>query len=518
MLILERHVAVLLACGLSVAGCHYADEPSPLVASGPFGTLGRTPSAPRVAGDAGLDARVVVPVGHWGTAAPASLGEPLARRHVIIVIGDGMQLAHEIAASRYMTGQDDGLSFHAFPERTFQTTWDIDVYNAHALGRGVPIYSPLSFDPTVGYDPDVGGTAPYPLSPDSIEGIQYFLGPAGYSSSTATAMATGQKTQADNIAWAPGDLEGGELETSPQILRRVYGMSVGFVTTGYLPGATPAGWFAHNRIRWDFLGISHEMLAVSRPEVVLAGSGGPTGVSYVSPEDVEAMRASEDYVTVERAAGVDGSMAVMAAAVSARQQQKKLFGLFGAGDPSFAPPIPIDSPGQPAFFRSTTEDPSLEAASVAALEVLSQNPAGFFLMVEQADIDRANHANDFAWMIGCVHDLDDAVAAMVAFVDRPGDEVEWSNTTLIVTADHANSLLRLVRRLEMGDLPTQVGSVYPDGDVTYGSGNHTNELVTVYVRGLAADQVASYETVYPGLGIIDNTSIFHLTMDAAEAR
>ena len=173
------------------------------------------------------------------------------------------------------------------------------------------------------------------------------------------------------------------------------------------------------------------------------------------------------------------------------------------------------------FSRVTQEDPSLAAASIAALEVLAQNPAGFFLLVEQADIDRANHSNDFAWMIGCVHDLDDAVAAIVAFVDRPGDNVEWSNTTIVVTADHANSYMRLEQPLGIGDLPAQQnlgGWVYPDGDVTYGCGTHTNELVNVYVRGQAEDQIEAYENVYEGLGIIDNTSIFELTMDAALAR
>ncbi len=29
-------------------------------------------------------------------------------RHVIVVIGDGMQLAHEVATSRYLFGRDDG--------------------------------------------------------------------------------------------------------------------------------------------------------------------------------------------------------------------------------------------------------------------------------------------------------------------------------------------------------------------------------------------------------------------------
>ncbi|MGD8951724.1 MAG: hypothetical protein PVG62_13335, partial [Desulfobacterales bacterium] len=36
-------------------------------------------------------------------------------RHVILFIGDGMQMAHEVAAGRYLYGADDGLDFHRFP-------------------------------------------------------------------------------------------------------------------------------------------------------------------------------------------------------------------------------------------------------------------------------------------------------------------------------------------------------------------------------------------------------------------
>ena len=44
------------------------------------------------------------------------------RRHVIVMIGDGMQLAHEVATSRYLFGEDFGLSYHQLPESAFVTT------------------------------------------------------------------------------------------------------------------------------------------------------------------------------------------------------------------------------------------------------------------------------------------------------------------------------------------------------------------------------------------------------------
>ena len=56
---------------------------------------------------------------------------------------------------------------------------------------------------------------------------------------------------------------------------------------------------------------------------------------------------------------------------------------------------------------------------------------------------------------------------------------------MIVTSDHSNSYMRNETVLGAGDLPEQVGGAdggayaYPDGEVTYGTGNHTNELVTL---------------------------------------
>jgi alkaline phosphatase len=165
--------------------------------------------------------------------------------------------------------------------------------------------------------------------------------------------------------------------------------------------------------------------------------------------------------------------------------------------------------------RGSLESPSLDNASVAALEVLSRDPEGFFLLIEQGDIDWSNHHNDFGRMVGCVSDLDAAVRAVVAFVDRPADGIDWTNTTLFVTADHANSYMRFVRPLFEGDLPTQIDSTYPDGEVTYGTGTHTSELVNVYAKGFAAPKLYDYATPYPGLNIIDDTSIYRLILDAA---
>lgn len=448
-----------------------------------------------------------------------ALGAEAAPRHVILVIGDGMQLAHEVAASRYLYGRDDGLSFHSLPTRLFKTTWDVDVYNARAAQVGVAPYTPNTFDPMVGYDINRGGEAPYPLLPDTPERRAYFLNPLIYpdSASTATAMSTGIKTDSSNIAWFSGDPVNGALATSPHTLRRRYGMSIGLVTTVPISHATPGAFFAHNPSRWAYLELGHEILTQTRPDVVIGGGATSPG-SYVEAADIEAFASDPGTVVVKRQPGVDGAESVMKAAAEARATGRRLFGAFGGAGGNFESPVPVHAPGKPFVARGSIENPRFADAAVAALEVLSANPQGFFLLAEQGDIDWANHGNDFSAMIGCVTDLHEGVQAILDFVDRPGDAVDWSNTTVVITADHANSYLRLIEKLGPGELVVRdpVTGQYPADKITYGTGSHTAELVMVYAKGRGAAFLEESATLYPGHPtIIDDTALHAMTIEAA---
>ncbi len=440
------------------------------------------------------------------------------RRHVILVIGDGMQLAHEISASRYLFGTDNGLSFHKFPVKTSCTTWDVTTYNAYAQRAAKPNYSPLSFDPSLGYDPAQGGTKPYPLQADGPGTVAYLLTGATDSASAATAMSTGKKTDGGNIAWLPGDPANGALETSAERLRRQRGMAIGVVSTVPFNHATPAAWIAHNVSRNNYEAIGLEIIQRTMPEVVIGG--GYNSPDYKGSAMDAALVADSDWTYVKRTAGVDGGQALLAAAEASKKSGKRLFGLFGApASGNFESPTPAHAPGNPSVTRVTQENPSLSQASIAAIQRLASDPDGFFLTIEQGDIDWANHANDFSRMIGTVWDLDETVKAILAYVDQPGDALDWSNTTVLVTSDHGNSLLRLPQTLGKGVLPKQLASgnsfTYPDGDVTYGTGNHTNELVGVYAIGASAWSVYNYEGIYNGLPIIENSSLYQWTFDAA---
>jgi alkaline phosphatase len=419
---------------------------------------------------------VVLCLSAWVLEADAS-GKRGRAKHIILFICDGMQLEHEVAASRYLFGKDTDLSFHKLMYKSYVATWDVTTYNQYALAAGLPPYTPTAFNPTVGYDPLKGGTRPYPAQTGGIDDTYFQTKlplspkdpstkyPATDSASAATALATGIKTDDGNIAWAPGDPADGALKTIAELLREKKGFSIGVVSTVPFTHATPAAYVSHNVNRNDYTQIAKEIIRTVQPEVVIGGGyPGPAGTAkylYIGEEDYAFLKTPDPaspYLFVERAAGVDGSVSLLDAAQDAAEQGKKLLGLFGGPGGNFESPVAYDFPGTPLVGRATIENPLLKDATLAALKVLGRDPDGFFVMIEQGDIDWANHANDFQRMIGTTWDLHTAVQAAIDFVNQPDDEIDWSNTLLIVTSDHSNSSMRLRSELTAGDLPTQEGT------------------------------------------------------------
>jgi alkaline phosphatase len=452
-------------------------------------------------------------------------------RNIILIIGDGMNIEHEIASSRYLYGKDFGLSFHQLPYQGNVATWDVDTYKHWSGGK----YDPIAIVPTMGYDPDLGGSKPYPLEHEPPGAEDYLKAAATDSASAATAWATGHKTDAGNLAWLPGDPDDGELETIAELLREEKGYAIGVVSTVPFTHATPAAHVSHNVSRNNYHEIGKEILTEVKPDVVIGGGhpgfDGNLIFKYISRADYTAFKDgaySNKYVFVERLEGVDGGISLLKAAQQAVEENKKLFGLFGIkGSGNFESLEPHDFPATPSVKQRTNENPTFAEATLAALRVLSQDEDGLFLMAEQGDIDWANHANDFHRMVGTIYDLHMTVQAVIDFVNQPGDNMDWNNTLFIVTSDHGNSYMRNRTVLGAGDLPEQSGQgscgydsyepcTYPNGEVSYGATDHTNELVRLYAHGAGAMNFKKYEDKwYPGSRILDNTQIFQVMMEAA---
>jgi alkaline phosphatase len=70
-----------------------------------------------------------------------------------------------------------------------------------------------------------------------------------------------------------------------------------------------------------------------------------------------------------------------------------------------------------------THQPSIADMTRKAIELLSDDPDGFFLMVEGSQVDWAGHNNDPIYMITDFLAFDEAVKAAVDFADQNGDTV-----------------------------------------------------------------------------------------------
>jgi alkaline phosphatase len=471
------------------------------------------------------------------TTTAATPASSLTAKNVILIIGDGMQLEHERAANNYLFGTPEaGLAHQGLTYKGVASTWDVTAYNTYAAAKvpAVPSYNDstvdlnntATFTATAGYDPSKGGKLPY--RQDITGDKTYLLAGATDSASAATALGTGFKTDGGNIAWRTGDPANGRLATIAEMYRNQRKASIGVVSTVPFSHATPAAFVSHNVNRNSYKAIAQEIIMGVRPDVVIAG-GNPaynsgTGVAdytYIDAPEYNYLKGSSntEYKFVERAANVDGGTALLAAADAAVTGKQKLFGLFGGTGGNFEYNKPSND-GTATITRGSTENPTLADASTAALKVLSKNSNGFFLMVEQGDIDWANHANSYNDMIGSMWDLNNTVKTVTAYIDnKTNPNVTWENTLVIVTSDHGNSYMRLQKDLAKGALPVQTASgssyTYDPAVVTYGTPNHTNELVTLYAKGAGSTRFTDYEgTWYPGTRIVDNTHIYKVMMSS----
>ncbi|MCK4911616.1 MAG: alkaline phosphatase [Thermodesulfovibrionales bacterium] len=268
------------------------------------------------------------------------------------------------------------------------------------------------------------------------------------SAAAATAMAAGMKVMNGVLSIRlPGDAR--KLETVLELFK-AEGKSVGLVTTTYVTHATPAAFASHAASRSDFHSIAQQYLGNPLPEVLMGGS------KHVTPK--MASKAGYYVVTNKEELGSPDA-----------DKAKLLAGLFGKGH------MPYE--------RDATGDlPHLSEMVEAAIEILSQDPDGFFLMVEGGRIDHAGHANDIERLVAEVAEFSNSVSAVLQWTARHPD------TLMIVTADHETGGLRVLEESGSGHAPR----------VSWATSGHTAALVPVYARGPGAERIQP---------VMDNTEI-----------
>ncbi|MDX9734559.1 MAG: alkaline phosphatase [Thermoanaerobaculia bacterium] len=375
-----------------------------LLDSGPEFALAGARASVRVRGEEASDEEPGADELHLGAIVPAFhkvVGEDLAgtrprAKNVILLIGDGMGVAHRTAARVLSRGYVQGKA------------------NA-----------PLSMD-----------TLPFNglLMTSSLDSLITDSAPGAHNYSTGNKTNNGMEgVFPDNT---PAEDDNPRLEHLSSFIGRQLGKVTGIVSDAFLTDATPAAFLAHTQNRGNgtlIAGQYFDLRSASQLKVLLGGGGyhfipkSQTGSRRTDERNVVGEFRADGWSFVETKTALD--------AYSPSGSDPRLLGLFhldnmsvafdklGFGDPAVNGPF-LDQP----FLRDMTEK---------AIEVLSTYPNGFFLMVEAAHIDKQAHRMDAERSIYDVIQLDHAVQVALDFAMQTNSDADPENDTLvIVSADH----------------------------------------------------------------------------------
>jgi alkaline phosphatase len=239
--------------------------------------------------------------------------------------------------------------------------------------------------------------------------------PIGDSAPTTSCYMTGYPSRAGWVATYPtadpaNDLVPVDpnrayqpLMTVLEASRIVHNKATGLVFTCEFPHATPADCSSHSYNRSRYNWIAPQMV-YNHLDVVIGG-----GASLLTP-DLQAYLKTEGYGVMLN--NIDGFRSYGG---------DKMWALFAEKDMSYD----ID--------RDPVQQPSLAEMTGKAIEKLSKNENGFFLMVEGSKIDWAAHANDPIALMTDMLAFDKACGVAFDFAERDGE------TLVIVAPDHGNS-------------------------------------------------------------------------------
>ncbi len=267
------------------------------------------------------------------------------------------------------------------------------------------------------------------------------------SAAAATALSTGVKTRNGALGVTPDEKP---LKNVIEYAEE-QGKSTGVAATCALTHATPAGFIVHVGARGESAEIARQ-IAGSDVDVLFGG-----GLNHFNPTNNPSLPDLQKKMPV---------------ALTAAE-----FRRIGTPEKAAALLYPVHPPCAAERTVSLTE------MTQKALEILSQDKDGFFLMVEGSQIDWACHKNDGTNVVSEVADFDNAVGAGLDFAEKDGQ------TLVIVTADH-----------ETGGFAVLGGSVENKTVDKFGfvHGDHTASMVPLFACGPGS---AAFR------GIRDNTDI-----------
>ena len=322
------------------------------------------------------------------------------------------------------------------------------------------------------------------------------------SANAASAYATGHKAAvnamgvyADRTA---SPFDDPRVETITSLARRKRDLAIGIVTNTEIEDATPAAMIAHTRRRAAYDEIVAQFFA-ARPDVLMGG-----GAANFLPQTaaLSKRRDDMDYVAKFRDAGYAVVTTLIELdAISAQPDKRKLLGLFAPGN--------MDGVLDRKFLKGggvkrSPDQPDLTDQVRSALNILSKNDNGFFLMVESGMIDKYAHALDMERAVYDTIMLDNAVRQTKDWAAARGDD-----TLILVLADHnhPNSLVGTINDdmavASITPLRERVGvyekAGFPNYPVPDADGYPARIDVTKRLAIFSASLPDHYETLRPKL-------------------
>ncbi len=274
------------------------------------------------------------------------------------------------------------------------------------------------------------------------------------SAAGATAFSCGEKTYNGAIGVGPDSLFRETILESAE----KEGLSTALVATCSITHATPASFIAHVKSRALDEDIAADFLKTDVDVFIGGGSA-----------FFEKRADGKNLLNELKAKGYEVDTTKKEILAS---NAKKLAGLYAATQPDSVTGVRGDI---------------LHKATQKAIDIVSKNPEGFFMMAEGSQIDWGGHANKQTYIIQEVLDFDKAIGKALDFAEKDG------NTLVIVTADH-----------ETGGFAITGGSIEEKRvESKFVSTSHTGVMIPVFAYGPGAEEFG---------GIYQNTDIYHKMM------
>lgn len=251
------------------------------------------------------------------------------------------------------------------------------------------------------------------------------------SANSASAYATGHKSVVNAMGvyenCTKDPLDDPKVENIIELAKRTRGMATGIVSTANITDATPAAMLAHTRRRAEQNYIAADMLTEKhRPDVILGGGSRhflPKGVAGSKRKDnVDVIQAFEDL-----GYSFSGTRTELA---NTPADADKLLGLYQLNNMDVY--VDREVTKNPKVLKGFNDQPGLVEMTEKAIETLSKNKNGFFLMVEGACIDKQLHVLDWQRAAYDNIEMDKAIGVAQKFA------AEKNDTLIIVVADHAH--------------------------------------------------------------------------------